>query len=97
MAAQSLESHCPRRVVPPPKRSPSGELTPGAIEILNRIIPGTDDLNSPFESLQTIRKSTDDQIVVEGPPIAVGPEELKRFGEKAHRGSRSAKRPRSET
>jgi hypothetical protein len=56
------------------ERSPGrvgGHLTREATKILERIVPGADDLHSPLDSLQ--------KIAVEGPPVAVGPEEPKRL------------------
>jgi hypothetical protein len=82
------------------KRSPGrvgGHLTREATEILERIVPGAHGLHSPLESLQKVRESAGDHIVVEGPPMAIGPEEPKRLGQKANQGSRPAKRRRSET
>jgi hypothetical protein len=62
-----------------------GQLTDKATKILERIVPGADALLSPVESLRKARESTDDRIVAESSPRAIGSAEPKRLGRKTAR------------
>ena len=68
-----------------------GRVTEKAATLISKRL-GLDGLETPAQTAGRIRES---RVLVEGPPMAIGPKESKRSEQKANRGSRPAQRRRS--